>query len=69
VQHIFFIRYGVKELPGTAMQNDLFEKWIKKLSEEKGQAYVRQQNQRLIFQWQNRVKEFLDEHRYEDYQS
>ena len=60
---------GVKELPGTALQSDLFAKWIKKLSEEKGEDYIRRQNQRLIFQWQNIVKEFLDEHRYEDYQS
>jgi hypothetical protein len=58
---------GVKELPGTALQSDLFAKWVKKLSEEKGEAYVRQQNERLIFQWQNIVREFLDEHRSEDY--
>jgi len=60
---------GVKELPGTALHSDLFAKWIKKLSEEKGETYVRQQNERLIFQWQNIVKEFFDEHRYEGYQS
>jgi hypothetical protein len=58
---------GVKELPGTALQSDLFAKWVNKLSEEKGEAYVRQQNERLIFQWQNIVREFLDEHRSEDY--
>ena len=60
---------GVKELPGKAMQSDLFAKWIKKLSEEKGEDYIRRQNQQLIFQWQNIVKEFLDEHSYEDYLS
>lgn len=60
---------GVRELPGKALQGDLFAKWIKKLSEEKGAAYVRQQNERLIIQWQNIVKEFLDEHRYEGHQS
>jgi hypothetical protein len=60
---------GVKELPGTARQSDLFAKWVKMLSEEKGEDYVRRQNQRLIFQWQNIVKEFLDEHSYEDYLS
>ncbi len=60
---------GVKDLPGTAMQSDLFAKWIKKLSEEKGEDYVRRQNERLIFQWKNIVKEFLDEHRYDGYQS
>ena len=60
---------GIKELPGTAMQSDLFAKWIKKLSEEKGEDYVRRQNERLILQWQNIVKEFLIEHRYEGYLS
>jgi hypothetical protein len=60
---------GVKELPFPAIQSNLLVKWVKMLSEEKGEDYVRRQNQRLIFQWQNIVKEFLDEHSYEDYLS
>ena len=59
---------GIKELSGTAIQGDLFAKWIKKLSEKKGEDYVRRQNERLILQWRDIVKEFLDEHRYEGYQ-
>jgi hypothetical protein len=60
---------GVKEFPGTERQCSLLAEWVKKLSEVKGEDYVRQQNERLIFQWQNIVKEFLNEHRYRDYLS
>jgi hypothetical protein len=60
---------GVKEFPETEKQCSLLAKWVKKLSDVKGEDYVRQQNERLIFQWQNIAKEFLNEHRYRDYLS
>ncbi len=60
---------GMKELPGIEMQNNPLVKWVNRLSEEKGEAYVRQQDEQLILKWINMVEEFVDEHRYEGFLS